>query len=726
MSDLIYSSAVLTLSQTTEFMRNKSIDNIIINLIVGQRLTSFSVSSAYEKINHDLPIRIEEIQKSFIRSFEAGVLTIEKGCIENANSAIFKISENIKGKITEQVESLNKYFDESIDELFKGIVDSTNRERLKELLLDVLTKLMAKYGYAYAGQLAGIGNATEFVPNRELKAISIEALKNSSIQINPDILIDCIEILFDRRDPCLNNLAFSICNRYYMSRLIGLDLPIDFITQNLYKDSVIYLDTNFIMRIAFSKSQRHNEFREILKKAPELGIRFVTSELTVAEIHAKVSQYEGELSKAEESLPEDLIIEVREEILESNQAEKTTGTFVLRESENTTRLENMGIEIIPFDDEKKIFTRDEIKEMKAELSFFDRKYRSKWDPKNDAALFHDAYLYYIVKEIREKNSPNSSWFLTMDNSVIEHGISKKKENEPPYSIRLLSILQTLSQFVESHALKGEFADMFGELVSKDLLPRDQLFSFSDLKLLIGFDIKAKDIPPEFIRKATLHIKNQVLKGGELNEKNRAEVIQEFHKYLATPEQNFIELQKKFDKKLRDRDEDIKIKEQKINEYEGLVKDKDNAIDALNSRITDLEQKNKDDKLKFAIDKYEEKKDKFIDTAISNYLKNHKGLRTRYIVFIILAFTGFVLLFFINEIGSIMSLTIELNSTLKLILSLIVFLAPFIRSFFEHKKVITGFMLWNKKFKTKRIELLEKEVAFDYERLNKRPNIEDFE
>ena len=287
-------------------------------------------------------------------------------------------------------------------------------------------------------------------------------------------------------------------------------------------------------------------------------------------------------------------------------------------------------------------------------------------------------------------------------------------------------MQTLSQFVESHALKGEFADMFGELVSKDLLPRDQLFSFSDLKLLIGFDIKAKDIPPEFVRKATLHIKNQVLKGGELNEKNRAEVIQEFHKYLATPEQNFIELQKKFDKKLRDRDEDIKIKEQKINEYEGLVKDKDNAIDALNSRITALEQKNKDDKLKFAIDKYEEKKGEFIDAAISNYLKNHKGLRTRYIVFIILAFLGFVLLFFINEIGSILSLTIELNSTLKLILSLIVFLAPFIRSFFEHKKVITGFMLWNKKFKTKRIELLEKEVAFDYERLNKRPNIEDFE
>lgn len=726
MSDLIYSSAVLTLSQTTEFMRNKSIDNIIINLIVGKGLTSFSASSAYEKINADLPIRIEEIQKSLIRSYEAGVLAIEKGSIEKPNNATFMITDIVKARISEQIESLNKYLNDSIDELFKGIVNEANREEIKDLLLYVLTNLMAKYGYAYAGQLAGIGNATEFVPNKELKAIVSESIHKSTIKIEPETLIDCIEILFDRRDPCLNNLAFSICNRYYMSRLIGLDLPIDFITKNLYKDSIIYLDTNFIMRIAFSKSQRHNEFREILKKAPDLGIKFVTSELTVAEIHAKVNQYESELLKAEESLPEDLIIEVREDILESSQSNKTNGTFILSESENTVRLEKMGIEIVPFDDKRILMAQDELKDLKAELSFFDRKYRAKWEPKNDAALFHDAYLYCLVKNIRDKNGYTSSWFLTMDNSVIEHGISKKEENEPPYSIRLFSILHTLSQFVESQALKGEFADMFGELISKDLLPRDQLFSFSDLKLLIGFDIKAKDIPPEFVRKATLHIKNQVLKGGELNEKNRAIVIQEFHKYLATPEQNFIELQKKFDKKLKDRDEDIKIKEKKITEFEDIIKTKDNSIDNLTARISALEQKNRDDRLKHAIKEYEKNKDDFIEKETSKYMKNYSSLRLKYISFVALSIIGFILLYFINEIGEFISIPIDLNYYLKLVLALLVFLVPFIRSFFEHKKVLHGFYLCNKKFREHVIGKLQKELVIEYEKYNKRPRIDELE
>jgi len=724
MSNLLYSSAVLTLSQTTEFMRNKSIDNTIIHLIVANGKEHFSINQAYESIKSDLPIRIEEIEKSLIRSYESGVLEIKQGKIENPTNVVFSIPEKVRTRIKKQYDLLENYLDESIDELFTGIVTKENRNELKDLLLNVLTNLMAKYGYAYAGQLAGVGDATEFVPTKELKLIAENSIKESSIKIETDTLTESISILFDRRNPCLNNLAFSICNRYYLSRLIGLDLPIDFLTQNIYKDSTIFLDTNFIMRIAFSRSQRHNEFREILKRANDLGIKFVASELTVAEIHARVGQYEDELDSAEEILPEDLIHEVRDEILETSHNGRKNGDFKIEESENASRLEQMGIELVPFDEKVKFFSKKELEDVKEELHKFDRKYRAKWQPKNDNALFHDAYLYFLINDIRSKSGISSSWFLTMDNSVIEHGIAKKAEENPPYSIRLLSLLQTLSQFVESQALKGEFADMFGELISKDLLPRDQLFSYSDLKLLIGFDIKAKEIPPEFVRKATLHIKNNVLKDGGLTDKNKAEVIQEFHKFLATPEHNFLELQKKYDKKLWDRDEDLKLKDNRIKEFEEKVKEKDGVIDNLNDRVQALELERKKDKYNSEVEKYQSNKKDYIKEQVDNSLESFKRLRNKYVIFIIIAFAIFTAIFFIESISLWLGKVITVNDWVRYLLAAIIFLAPFIRSFFEHKKVIQGFRLLSSKYKKKIVNDLKIEFEKKYELENEKPILEN--
>ena len=567
MSDLLYSSAVLTLSQTTEFMRNKSLDNTVVHLVVQKGLKVFSIQEIYDSIHSELPIRFEEIEKSIKRSIKTGIVHVKEGDSDRIRNAKLEISQDVYERLDAQCDQLEDFLKDATDELFGEILDGQNRGTVEELLLETVTRLMAKYGYAYAGLLAGIGDATDFVPTKDLKEICKTVLSTCEVKISPEELSDAIGFLFDRRDPCLNNLAFSICNRYYVSRLIGLDLPIDFVTSNIYKDSAIYLDTNFILAIAFSRSKRHNEFREILKQASHLGIRFIASELTIAETHARVKEYMDDLIIGEDILPEELLQEVREEIIQTGRSNTVVRDFNLSESENAKRLIDMGVEILEFQKDEDFYNKDEQYAIMEELRICDRKYRSRYPAKDERALFHDAYHYLLVKKERAEKKINSGWFLTIDQSVIQHAITKKLKDAPPYAISLLSFLQTLSQFVESQALKGEFVDLFGDLVAKDLLPRDKLFSYSDLQLLIGFDIKAKTIPPEFVRKATHHIKKTILKEGGITNENKAEVIQEFTMFLSTPEQHFSELQRKYDKKLRDRDEDIKIKDKKIEELE---------------------------------------------------------------------------------------------------------------------------------------------------------------
>ena len=727
MSELIYSSAVLTMSQTTEFIRNKSVDNTILNLIIQRRIIDFTLDEAYNAIHEDLPIREEEVWNSIQRSYANQTIDLMEGKAPDKKNARFKVPNQVTTKIDEQCEELKVFLTDSVEALFEGLYTAQTKDKYKDLLLDVVTKLMAKYGYAYAGQLAGVGEATDFVPLKDLKTICLESISQYDLKITSDDLANSIGILFDRRDPCLNSLAFSICNRYYITRLIGLDIPIDFVAKNLYEGSKIFLDTNLIMTIVYARSKRHNEFREILKKADEIGIQFAVSEITLAELHMKVEHYQSDLELGSEIIPDDLLTEVQGQILESPtpESEVDSTPFNPIESVHKERLSEMGVEYVPLNGEKEKWTQEKFDEVKADIAQHDRKYRRMYLAKNENALFHDTYLYFLIKDIREKSEDVGAWFLTLDNSVIEHGISTKTENEPPYSIRLFSLLQTLSQFVESQAIKGEFSDLFGDLVSKDLLPREQLFSVEDLKLLIGFDIRAKEIPPEFVRKATLHIKQNILKGGEITDKNKSEAIHEFTKFLATPEQNFVEIRKKYDKKLKDRDEDLKLKEKEIQTVKGEVADKIDQISGLEQRLKELEIDNAKEKYSRAEEKFDSDQIAYANSEWTLHIKSLKSIRRKYIVFIVISLVAFSLLFFLESLLGLFDISLTLSKSIKYPLAIIIFLAPYIRSFFEHKKVLSSFKMWGKSVKQKHESDFKRNSKSEYESIHNRPKLDDY-
>ena len=224
----------------------------------------------------------------------------------------------------------------------------------------------------------------------------------------------------------------------------------------------------------------------------------------------------------------------------------------------------MGIQILEVEKTPLLQDGDELTELISELHKADRKYRKGAPEKDRDALYHDAQLSHIVRNKRtSSNSVTSAWFLTNDNSIIAHGIQKKEENEPPYSIKLITLLNTLSPFVESQSLKLEFEELFMNLVSNDILPKSYQFTVNDLQMFVGFDMKAKEMPPEFIRKGMAHVKKEILKGGGLTEENKSAVLYEFNKYISSPDKNFIELQRRYEVKIYARDKTIESKDQEI-------------------------------------------------------------------------------------------------------------------------------------------------------------------
>lgn len=582
-SNLVFSSAVLCLSPTTEVARNRAVDTIVIQSVVNKGINAeFTIKEVYNTLQQEIPLRHDEVRKSILRGLKSKTLVISDGDVKSIDSAVLRLSSRLSSELQSESDKINEFLCEATRELFEDILDQIELTKLENLLLDCLSRLMAHYGYAYAGQMTGILEASEFVPMdvlREVCQSAIQANDMSESVISTEMLMDGIGTLFDRRDPCLNNLAFCLCQRYYAARLIGLDMPMDFLSSQLYKDSTIFFDTNFILTVVFSKPGHHNEFKGILDFAPSLGITFAASELSIAESLKCTSDYGELLDRGEEIVPQRLLQEAEEDILEA--AEGLGKEERLKppvDTRSAQRLKEIGVKVIALKDTSLLEDKEELEKIKAELHEFDKRYRKARSTKDDGALYHDAQLYHIVKTNRdETDRANSSWFLTEDNSIIAYGISKQSEGKPPYSIKLPTLLHTLSPFIESQALKVDFADLFMNLISRDLLPKECLFTSDDLKMFVGFDIKARAIPPEFIRKGIAHIKREILKGGGLTEDNKAQVLYEFNKYISTPDTNLLELQRRFERKIQARDDDLKKQELETSRLENKIKNRDRVI-----------------------------------------------------------------------------------------------------------------------------------------------------
>lgn len=589
LDSLVYSSAVLCLSPTTEYARNKAIDTTIIHNIASEGIKQvFLVKTIYESLRKDVRLRYEEIEKSVVRCIKNRSFEITKGTLDKIDSVKFRLSSELISRLETQTEKIQKFLGDAVIELFEDVCANGRKGKIETLLLLSLSKLMAKYGYVYAGQITGFMKTEDLIPKETLHKICQQSCEVVNVpEISAERLAEAIGVLFDKKDPCFSNLVFNLCQKYYISRLMGMDLPLDFLSRQLYEGATVFLDTN-ALDVAFSKSSRHNELKSLLAFAPKLGITFAVLDLTVAEAQKRVEKYRVLLEKAEKVMPSELIEEVEENILEtSHESDLAEIQQITIKSKTAKNLEQIGIKVIPLE-ENNVASDKILEKAMSELKEFDKKYRKMRPPKDKNALYHDAQLYHRVSKLRkETGKPTVAWFLTVDNSVIAHGVYKKEEGKPPYSIKLPTLLHTLSPFIESSVLKGDFEDLFVNLISKDLLPKDRLFNIDDLKMFVGFDIKAKSMPPEIIRKAMYHVKKEVLKGGGLTDDNKALVVQEFTKFLTTPEICYADVRSTYEKKLRLRDEEIDHQTQEINvlkqekaqsdeNYKGQIKELQNV------------------------------------------------------------------------------------------------------------------------------------------------------
>ena len=134
------------------------------------------------------------------------------------------------------------------------------------------------------------------------------------------------------------------------------------------------------------------------------------------------------------------------------------------------------------------------------------------------------------------------------------------------------------------------------------------------------------------------------------------------------------------------------KQEKIHSYEREIEQKDSAIDELTKRIYLLEneknEKNKENKFKEAYSKYTSDLNIHLEKEWINENRKIKRTNILYFLFISIAIFLFTRSFFSNDSFDINCFIFHISGrTINYLSAFIVFLLPFIRSFFNHEKIL---------------------------------------
>ncbi len=211
--------------------------------------------------------------------------------------------------------------------------------------------------------------------------------------------------------------------------------------------------------------------------------------------------------------------------------------------------------ITVFDDpiEREIDTK-ELSQTKKIMSECSERIRRRIKP--DAALEHDAHLYYVVVAERRRFGNKAAWLLTFDTSLPRAARKLQGKDAVPFCMTIDGFLQIISPYVRADH-EQSFAEMFVELVGNNLFPAEKIIEIDDFLMFTDFDLSVRRLPGEDVKKVIRRVK-VALDGSIPLDAERQRVAYEVQKALSDPT---LKYRTKLEEALKEKESQIKLNEE---------------------------------------------------------------------------------------------------------------------------------------------------------------------
>ena len=582
MTDQETVSEELSIEEKRELLRLSSIHLDIDTKYPREKATDAIVERGIFHCSQDKPCSEEDISNSIaslglMNGLRRNELTASLKRLCQDNKAENKHGKYLlhKERVANQeldITGANYRLELIVKRVYQPIIDRQNKPILTKFFLEFISMIFARFGEQWIKSLCGQALPKDFLKESDIESI-FSNLANKHCLPKPDrknIKRLSFQFLMET-DPDYGYLKFTLAQSFYITKILGIDTPIDLLSQEIFSNSVFYLDTNIIFASLLPVSRHNVTFKELLRICKKINIELYVSRITNIEVDKVVSYLERDASGLFDEIPENITPKVRGTFFETyieekkkNKAFHVSDLFKPFHELKETLKSAFSLDIVDDQDFDKLY-QDAEKDERLQSVFNFKSIEIRNRGKGKDSLIHDIFHYFLIDKMRQEGK-KKSWFLTIDTSLPHVAVSLQKDGDTPFCFTLDALMQCFSPFITTEQDTSDFSEIFSKLISNQLFPSSKLFDVRDFTFFNDIGVKMRELSPDDIEEALTHIKNHILKGKVYSHSDFDKVAYEVKKLFsgradkdeATRKQidRISEMEKKHKEELSKRDKEI--------------------------------------------------------------------------------------------------------------------------------------------------------------------------
>lgn len=559
----------------TKYPREKATDSIVERGIFG---CSSGQPCSEEEINNTIASLglMNGLRKNELKA------SLERLCqdyrIQNIDGKFLLNKERVSN-LEFEIQEANRRFEIIVNRVYNSIIDKRNKQILTKFFLEFISMVFAKFGEQWIKSLCNQAEPKDFLKGSDIETIFTKLAKKHALPKSDRENIRKLSLkFFIENDPDYGYLKFNLAQSFYITKILGIDIPINLFSQEIFSNSVIFLDTNIVFASLLPVSRHNITFKELLRICKKINIELNVSTITKNEVDRVVFYFEKEAANLFDEIPEKIAPKVRGTFFETYTEEKkkdpkfcVSDLFKPFHELKETLKNTFSIDIIDDVGFDKLFQNAE-KNTKLQNIFNSKSLEIRKRSKSKDSLSHDIFHYFLVEKTRQSDV-KKSWFLTIDTSLPHVAASLQKNGDIPFCFTLDVLMQCFSPFITTEQEVYDFAEVFSKLIANQLFPSSKLFDVRDFVFFNDIGVKMRELSEDDIEEALNHIKRHVLKGRAYSRADFEKVAYEVKKLFSgradkdetirRQVDRISEMERKHKTELSSKDEEIKrVKKEK--------------------------------------------------------------------------------------------------------------------------------------------------------------------
>lgn len=594
-------------------LRDRGLSRILLSALIGttedKPLRVSQIQSALSFGNHLPSIRPEVIKESLQKLIETGRVKSKE--IKKKN--YFYLDPDNNDDLFKAFSDANDLFEPVLAHMLQNTEHHLDNGIARKICQSFICHCFARFGSQIAQTVINRLPLDQFMRSSDISAAFEESIvgTNLSTAARESLEVRCHEFLRSNR-PDDVQLKFFLSQGYYFAQLIGLEPGVfDPLNESAFSGSVFYLDTNVLIVGLLQNDHIGQVFGELVSVARRLSIELRVTRATIDEARSVAAARVSALNEVIGIIPDDVLRRSGDQFFEAflQAREKKASLspedfFKAFDHLPEVLQERWGISIVEKTADEILAGRDlkHIADLMHETAIITRG----WG-KSGIILHHDVAHYALVLDERPENP--KTWFLTRDRTLTRSA-EKLPASNCPFCYSLIGFLQSISPFLITASEEHSFADVFAQLLTEQMFPREQFFDVSELVLLAQMNRDVMTTQREKLIPALDYLKKTVLSGKTYTKERGPEVALCLRTFITSSsdqrELELLEESKRLAAQLKSKETDLEamrqlreVDLQVVSQQATQIEELDRRNDQLSGQVEGLAESQKHLTLKSA-------------------------------------------------------------------------------------------------------------------------------